>query len=109
MYTEDKWLSARGVRIFFLIILLSVIAGTLSSCSNEESVYFLYITDYDEESYSVEIREYIGDKETIVCVLDRYLDSHPDSERVVEALDTQIGFDSPYTASIAYWNLIEQD
>jgi len=103
---EDGWLSAKQVKIFFFIVLFATVMGALGSCTSDKPIYYLYVTDYEEESYSVEIREYIGDKERIVCVLDRYMDSHSEPEKIIEALDTQIGFTSPYIASLAYWDLV---
>lgn len=107
MYTKDGWLSSKGVKIYFFIILFATVMGALSSCNTPEPVYYLYITDYEEESVCVEIRETIGNNEVIVCVLDRYFDSRKDWQQIKEAIDNANTFNTSYTASIAYWDMVE--
>jgi len=106
MRVQDGWMTWNSFKALCLIVLFVTLMGALSSCTTDEPIYYLYVTDYEEESYSVEIREYIGDKERIVCVLDRYMDSHSEPEKIIEALDTQIGFHTSLSASLAYWDLI---
>lgn len=106
MLDKDGNLTWRTFKVLCLIVVFATVMGALSSCNTDKPVYYLYVTDWDESSVSCEIRQVIGEKEIIVCVLDRYLDKHPEPQAIVEAINTQIGFDSPYNASIAYWRLV---
>lgn len=106
MYTKDGWLSAKGVSIFFLIIFISAILGTLSSCSNEEPVYYLQVNDYNEETVCINI---VDQNDVIICVLDSNVDCHTDPESIVTSITNgQIGFTSIFNASTAYWNMVNE-
>ena len=109
MLDKDGNMTWSSFKLFCLIVVLASVLGALSSCNTDKPVYYLYVTDWDESSVSCEIREMHNGKETILVVLDRYLDKHENPQAIVEALNTQIGFDSPYLASIAYWRLVGDD
>jgi len=52
MRTQDGWMTWNSFKVLCLIVLFATVMGALSSCTSEEPIYYLYVTDYEEESYS---------------------------------------------------------
>lgn len=103
MYTKDGWLTAKAVKIFFLIILLASIMGALSSC-NTEDYYYLQINDYNEETVCVNI---IDEEDNIIVLLDKDIDKHSNPTQIIMSIETQMGFNSIFKASEMYWSLVK--
>jgi len=107
MYTKDGWLSARGVKILVIVCLVSAILSTLNSCNSTETVYYLQVNDYNEETVCINI---VDQNDVIICVLDRNVDCHSDPQSIINEInDGQIGFTSIFIASTAYWDLVKQE
>ena len=102
---KDGWLTPKGVRTFFIAILVMVILGTLSSCTEpEKELYYLEINDFNEKTVCVNIVTLRGD---IVCVLDGNIDEHGNPAEIIRQLiDGQVAFTSILSASEAYWNIV---
>lgn len=101
---KDGWLTPKGVKYFFIVILFFAILGALSSCSNE--VYYLEVNDYQELTVCVNIVDSNGE---IVCLLDGNIDDHATNSAIIitEINNGQIGFKSILSASEAYWNIVK--
>jgi len=97
MYTKDGWLTAKGVKYFFIFIFVSVILATLSSCSKADPTYYLQVVD--GENYQ---QVYVIDQNsTIYAVIDASIPL--DDTTVAYDLQTQFGYSTVFEASYKYW------
>lgn len=99
-------MSDKNVKVFFIVILMMAIIGALSSCKSKPEAYYLQVSDWDEETVCINI---VNQDDEIIVLLDQNVDEHFDSEAIIKAInDGQLGFSSPFVASVAYWRLVNE-
>jgi len=100
---KDGWLTPKGVKLFFFIILSATIMGALSSCTHNP-VYYLQVNDYNEESVCVNI---VDCNQRIIMVLDTNIDLRKNPQYIVESINNgQVGYSSVESAMDSYSKLI---
>ena len=103
---KETNLTAKNVKAFFIVILMMAIIGALSSCKSKPEAYYLQVSDWDEETVCINI---VNQNDEIIVLLDQNVDEHFDSEAIIKAInDGQLGFSSPFVASVAYWRLVNE-
>lgn len=95
-------LNPKQIKAFFIVVLFFAIMGALTSCS--EDYYYLQVNDYNEESVCINI---VDKDDNIIVILDKNVDIHSNPTEIIMELNTQMGFESPYKASEAYWRIVK--
>lgn len=105
MYTSDGWLTAKAVKVFFVVIVCMAILGALSSCNQDNEVYYLQVNDYNEETVCVNI---VDSYDNIIMVLDTNVDVHSNPQQIVESINNgQIGYHTVDSAIDSYRQIVK--
>ena len=88
-----------------LLIILGIMGGVLlfKALISSEKFYYLEIVTISED---VKVVNIVDNNDELIILLDGQLNYHPNRIRIMQHIETQIGFGSPLSASQSYWEIV---